>query len=346
MKKIRRTQDALRSLIVTEIALLLYLAIAAPLANAQSLPAVRISFSAPSGLSIPAWMAKELGLFEKYGLNGSIIYIGGGTLPISVLLAGDTEFTMVVGPPAVLARLNGADIAILATFANKLTMSFVSLPSIRQPKDLQRKRIGISRFGAATDYATKLALKSWGLSPKDVEIVQTGGTGEAYAALKSGLIQATVFSPPLSTQAIHSGMVELLDFSRSDIQFVNNSLVSTTKYVQQKPEVTRDVLRALIEGVWAFKANRERGIKVLEKYSRVQDRRVLEETYEFFSRALLDVPTTTEAGLSNILETLSETQPKARTAAAKDFFIPTFTRELENTGFFKQLATRYASPAR
>src|SRR5689334_14832289 len=120
MKKIRRTQVALRSLIVTEIALLLYLAIAAPLANAQSLPAVRISFSAPSGLSIPAWMAKELGLFEKYGLNGSIIYIGGGTLPISVLLAGDTEFTMVVGPPAVLARLNGADSTILATFANRL----------------------------------------------------------------------------------------------------------------------------------------------------------------------------------------------------------------------------------
>jgi NitT/TauT family transport system substrate-binding protein len=225
-------------------------------------------------------------------------------------------------------------------------MSFVAHPSIRQPRDLQRKRIGITRFGAATDYAAKLALKSWGLTAKDVEIVQTGGIGEAYAALKAGLIQATVFSPPLSTQAIRSGMVELLDFSRSEIQFVNNSLVSTTKYVRQKPEATRDVLRALIEGVWAFKADRERGIKVLEKYSRVQDRRVLEDTYEFYSRILLDVPTTTEAGLSNILETLSESQPKARTAAAKDFFISTFTKELENTGFFKQLATRYMISAR
>jgi NitT/TauT family transport system substrate-binding protein len=346
MKKMRLKHSALRSLRVTEIGLLLFLSLAASLAHAQSLPAVRISFSAPSGMSTPAWMAKELGLFEKYGLNGSIIYIGGGTLPMSVLLAGDTEFTMVVGPPAVLARLNGADSTILATFANKLTMSFVAHPSIRQPRELQRKRIGITRFGAATDYAAKLALKSWGLTPKDVEIVQTGGIGEAYAALKAGLIQATVFSPPLSTQAIRSGMVELLDFSRSDIQFVNNSLVSTTKYVQQKPEATRDVLRALIEGVWAFKADRERGIKVLQKYSRVQDRRVLEDTYEFYSRILLDVPTTTEAGLSNILETLSESQPKARTAAAKDFFIPTFTKELENTGFFKQLATRYLSSVR
>ena len=107
-------------------------------------------------------MAKELKLFEKHGLNGSIIYIGGGTLPMQVMLAGDTDFTMVVGPPAVLARLNGSDSTILGTFVNKLTMSFVSQPSIRVPKELQGKRVGITRFGAATDYAAKLALKSWG----------------------------------------------------------------------------------------------------------------------------------------------------------------------------------------
>jgi NitT/TauT family transport system substrate-binding protein len=291
-------------------------------------------------------MAKELGLFEKYGLNGSIIYIGGGTLPMQVMLAGDTDFTMVVGPPAVLARINGADSIILATFVNKLTMSFVSHPSIRKPKELKGKRIGITRFGAATDYAARLALANWGLTANDVEIVQTGGTSEAYAALKAGLIQGTVFSPPLSTQAIRSGMVELLDFSKSNIQFVNNSLVSTAKYIRQTPEVTRDVLRALIEGIWAFKADRELGIKVLKKYSRVEDRRVLEDTYEFYSRVLLDVPVTTEAGLSNVLETLSETQPKARMAAPKDLFNSTFLNELETSGFFRQLATRYRSSAR
>jgi NitT/TauT family transport system substrate-binding protein len=291
-------------------------------------------------------MAKELGLFEKHNLTGSIIYIGGGTLPMQVMLAGDTDFTMVVGPPAVLARLNGADSVILATFVDKLTMSFVSHPSLRQPRELKGKRIGITRFGAATDFAAKLALKTWGLTARDVEIVQTGGTGEAYAALKSGLIQATVFSPPLSTQAIRSGMIELLDFSKSNIEFVNNSLVSTVKYIQQKPEVTQNVLRALIEGIWAFKADRAQGIKVLETYTRVHDRRVLDDTYEFYSTVLLDVPMTNEAGLSNIFETLSETQPKARMAVPKDFFNPTFIKELEASGFFKQLSIQYRSSGR
>ncbi len=335
---------ALQSLRLAVLLMLLVPSLLCPV-NAQA-NAVRISYSAPSGLSTPAWMAKELTLFEKYGLNGSIIYIGGGTLPMSVLLAGDTDFTMVVGPPAVLARLNGADSVILASFVNRLTMTFVSIPSIRQPTELRGKRVGITRFGAATDYAAKLALKSWGLTSKDVEIVQMGGIGEAFAALKSGLIQASVFSPPQSTQAIQSGMTELLDFSRSEIQFVNNSLVSTMQHVQQRPDVTHNVMKALIEGIWAFKADRELSTKVLEKYTRVQDRRILVETYDFYSRVLLDVPRTSEAGISNILEALSETQPKARKVTPKDFFDPKFMTQLEKDGFFKQLSARYRSAAR
>jgi NitT/TauT family transport system substrate-binding protein len=314
-------------------------------ANAQLNP-VRISYSAPTGLSTPAWMANDLALFEKYGLNGSIIYIGGGTLPMSVMLAGDTDFTLVVGPPAVLARLNGANSVILATFVNRLTMSFVSPPSIRQPSDLREKRVGITRFGAATDYAARLALKTWGLTSKDVEIIQTGGVGEALAALKAGSIQATVFSPPFSTEAVRAGMTELLDFSKSDIQFVNNSLVTTNKLVQQRPDAVRNVMRALIEGIWAFKAEREPGIKVLKKYTRIQDASSLGETYDFYSRVLLDVPKTTESGLNNILQTLSETQPKAKGAKPEDFFTSRFINELEKEGFFKRLASRYRNPNR
>jgi NitT/TauT family transport system substrate-binding protein len=123
-------------------------------------------------------------------------------------------------------------------------------------------------------------------------------------------------------------------------------LVSTMKYVQQRPDVTHNVMKALIEGIWAFKADRELGTKVLEKYTRVQDRRVLDETYDFYSRVLLDVPRTAEPGLKNIFDALSETQPRARTATPKDFFIPRFITELENGGFFKQLAARYRSAAR
>jgi len=100
-------------------------------------------------------------------------------------------------------------------------------------------------------------------------------------------------------------------------------------------------MKALIEGIWAFKKDREVGIKVLKKYTRIQDPSSLGETYDFYSRVLLDVPKITESGLNNILQALSETQSKARTARPKDFFTPIFMDELEKEGFFKRLASRY-----
>jgi hypothetical protein len=37
------------------------------------------------------------------------------------------------------------------------------------------------------DFATRIALRRWGLTPfKDVSIIQMGGLPEAFAALKSG----------------------------------------------------------------------------------------------------------------------------------------------------------------
>ena len=119
----------------------------------QPIP-VKLSYSAPSGSNSPSWMAKELGLFERHGLQVSMIYIGGGTRPVSVMLAGETDFTIVTGPPSVLAKLSGGDTVILATFINGLTVSIVARPEITKPSDLKGKSMAVSRFGVIGDFAT------------------------------------------------------------------------------------------------------------------------------------------------------------------------------------------------
>ncbi|MBI3076229.1 MAG: ABC transporter substrate-binding protein [Deltaproteobacteria bacterium] len=302
------------------------LVLTGPRAGAQPLP-VRFSYSAPSGSNSPAWMAKELGLFERHGLRLSMIYIGGGTRPVSVMLAGETDFTTVTGPPAVLARLSGSDTTILATFINGLTTSIVARPEIRQPSDLRGKRMGITRFGVIGDFATRIALKRWGLVPfKDVGIIQMGGLPEVFAALRVGSVQAAAFSPPLSMEAKRLGMVELLDFSGSDIEFANTGLVSTARYVNAHGEATRRVVRAIVEGIWALKANREAAIRAIEKYTRVTDRKVLEETYQIYRKDLQRVPRTTDGAIR--------------------FYNPRFIDELDQVGFFRGLAERYPEALR
>jgi NitT/TauT family transport system substrate-binding protein len=316
------------------------------LASAQPL-SVKLSYSAPSGSNSPPWMARELGLFDRNGVQVSMIYIGGGTRPVSVVLAGETDFTIVTGPPSVLARLSGGDTVILATFINGLTVSIVARPEITKPSDLKGKNMAVSRFGVIGDFATRIALKRWGLTPfKDVGIIQMGGLPEAFAALKAGAVQAAAFTPPLSTDAKRQGMVELLDLSTSDIEFANTGLVATTRYVNQHPEATRRVVRAIVEGIWAFKANREAAIRAVQKYTRVADRGVLEETYTIFRKDLRNIPRTTDGAIRRVLDGFVDDDPRARTAKPGDFYNTRFIDELEQTGFTKELAGRYPEAVR
>lgn len=322
------------------------LCVGATVAQAQSIP-VRLSYSAPSGSNSPAWMAKELGLFDRHGLQLSMIYIGGGTRPVSVMLAGETDFTIVTGPPAVLAKLSGGDTVILATFINGLTTAIMARAEIQQPSDLRGKRMGISRFGVIGDFATRIALRRWGLTPfKDVSIIQMGGLPETFAALKAGAVHAAAFSPPLSTEAKRQGMVELLDFSGSDIEFANTGLVSTGRYINQNSEATRRVMRAIVEGIWAFKGNHEAAVRAIEKYTRVADRNVLEETYRIYRKDLKGTPRTTEGAIRRVLEGFADDDPRARTANPVDFYNTRFIDELERAGFTRELAARYPDALR
>jgi ABC-type nitrate/sulfonate/bicarbonate transport system substrate-binding protein len=165
--------------------LLFLLAIGAGLntAEAQPLP-VRVGYSALAGSFTPLWMAKELGLFERHGVQSSLIYMA-ATIASQAMLAGETDFMVGANIPPVQARLGGADSLILVTYISGFTFSIMARPPIQQPGDLRGKRIGVTRFGAANDFGARIALKRWGLVPlKDVTIIQLGGLPEAFAALK------------------------------------------------------------------------------------------------------------------------------------------------------------------
>lgn len=141
-------------------------------------------------------------------------------------------------------------------------------------------------------------------------------------------------------------MVELLDFSQSDIEFTGLGLASTARYVSTHGEATRRLVQALVEGIWAFKANREATLRVLEKYTRSTDRNVLEEAYQRNRKVIRLVPRTTEAAVRNVLEALADQNPRARGANPQDFYTNRFIDELEQSGFMRELAARYPDALR
>jgi ABC-type nitrate/sulfonate/bicarbonate transport system substrate-binding protein len=327
--------------------LLILLAIGGGLntAEAQPLP-VRVGYTALSGAFSPLWMAKELGLFERQGIQSTPIYMA-SNLAYQAMLAGETDFTVGTGIAPVQARLGGADPLIVVTYISGFNFSVIARPPIQQPGELRGKRIGVLRFGGGTDFGARLALKGWGLVPvKDVTIIQLGGYPEAFAALKGDSVQAAVLAPPFSTEAKRLGMVELLDFNQSDIEFTGLGLTTTGRFVTTHDEATRRVVRALVEGIWAFKGNREAALRAIGKYTRMTDRNLLEETYQTYRKGFRLVPRTTATGIQNVLDALADQNPKARSANPQDFYTNRFIDELEQTGFMRELAARYPEALR
>src|SRR5215813_3695664 len=247
--------------------------------DAQPLP-VRVGYTALSGAFSPIWIAKELDLFERQGIQSTPIYMA-ATLAYQAMLAGETNFAVGAGIAPAQARLGGADPLIVVTYVGGFNFSVIARPPVQQPGDLRGKRVGVNRFGAGTDFGARIALKRWGLVPaKDVTIIQLGGYPEAFAPLKGDSVQAAMLAPPFSTVAKRLGMVELIDFNQSDIEFTGVGLTGTARYVTARGEATQRVVRALVEGIWAFKGNREAALRAIGKYTRMTDRSLLEEAYQ------------------------------------------------------------------
>jgi len=99
-------------------------------------------------------------------------------------------------------------------------------------------------------------------------------------------------------------------------------------------------LQAMAEGVHIFNTDKEETLKVMAKYTKVTDRKVLENSYADNSGVHSPTLEPTRSGIANILETLAGTAPKAATAKPEDFIDPRLVKKLEESGFFKKLAGR------
>src|SRR5438132_13418231 len=137
--------------IVTYFFALLALTILVHSADGAELTRVRVA-SLITGEFSQAYIAQKKGFFEKYGLAVELVYFQGGSQVIQAMLGGDVPLTVTAGPEGVVAKLQGADIALLS--ANNPTMHFSLFvpPEIKKAADLRGKKAGVSRYGSSSDF--------------------------------------------------------------------------------------------------------------------------------------------------------------------------------------------------
>lgn len=313
-------------------------------AQAQKSPAsVRLGVAGISGTNAHPFVGRQLGLFQKHNVEMELIAFQGGSQLIQAMLAGDLPLALSEGVTVLAANIKTPNLIFIAGFVNTFPFTILAKPEIRTPGDLRGKKIAISRFGSSSDVAVRFAVERYDLRPdKDVVILQVGGQAERFAALRAGVVDAAIVSPPFNLVARRLGFNDLIDMSEAGVAYAHQQLVARKDFLERQPDLALRFLRATIEGLayWKDPAKKDAVTQNVAKFLKLdpqKDKDQLDETFRYYGKVFPTKPYPTLEGLELSAAMLKKARPDAKDLQAKDSLTNRFVAELEKEGFLAKV---------
>jgi ABC-type nitrate/sulfonate/bicarbonate transport system substrate-binding protein len=269
---------------------------------AQQLTKVRVGNI--GGTSDHIQVAINAGVYKKHGFDVENIQVGSSATVVQSLIAGEVSFAHVGAVPVVAAVTSGINLKIIAVFMNRFNYVMVTLPELQKPQDLKDKTLAISRFGSGDEFATREALRRWGLDPdKDVRVLQVGLTVARMAALQGRHVQASLLSPPQIVEAQRMGLNVMADLSDLDVEYAHYTLATKESLIAENRPLVERFMKAYVDGIKFHRSHPEAVISYLRKFSRQNDAE-LKIVYENLRKRIREEPVPTPGGLQTIIRSL------------------------------------------
>ena len=302
---------------------------------------LRIGLSSFTPINASLWIAEEKGLFKKFGIESEVVLIGGASAAgVSSLIAGDVQFLGGAGGAVISAGLNGADVVMIGSIVNKGVQRVMARSDLKRPEDLKGKRVGVTRLGSASHLVLQMMLRTWNMSPNDVQTMQIGSSPAMMAALEKGGIDAAVLTEPTFFFAEDQGYRVLADLADMDIYYLHSMIDTTRAFVRTHRDLALRFMRGYIEGIAFFKKNRKESLEVLAKKLRTapSQTKYVERSYALYSSGYFEnAPYPSLKGVTTVLDFLAKDNPRARSADPRSFIDASLVRELDDSGFIKKL---------
>jgi NitT/TauT family transport system substrate-binding protein len=307
---------------------------------AAELTRVRVGVLA-TGEFCQTYIAQKKGFFAKNGLDVELIYFQGGSQVIQAMLGGELPLTVTAGPEGVVAKLQGADIALLS--ANNPTMHFSLFvtPEIKKAEDLRGKKAGISRFGSSSDFSIRYIFKSLGLAERDVTIVQIGDNPSRLAAMKSNAVQASVFTTPNTVRARKAGFSSMVDAYKLGLKFQGSGIAASGAFLRDHRPIVEQFVKGFLEGVAYAKTHKEESLPLIKEFMKLRDQDEVEDSYEVIIREVQPrKPYPLKEGVETVLRNVEATLPKAKSAKPEELIDDSIIRRLDQSGFIDALYSK------
>ncbi|MFM0007345.1 ABC transporter substrate-binding protein [Paraburkholderia dipogonis] len=286
--------------------------------EAQAAESVKISAFDGSFINFPLYVAADLHLFEKHGVNAELIY-GTGIQTTNMVVSGATEFGGFAVEHGVQVIGKGQKLKLLVLNETNPPFDLIVRKDLPLPNlakgyphsiaDLKGLKLGVSTPGASADTSLRLLLKQAGLDPdRDVHLVPIGDPTTQLAALRNHTVDGAMAFEPIQTQAVlgEKTAKSVVNLEKGDAgpdiyrSYAFNGVFARQDYIDKHPAVVKSVVDAVVEAeqlindpahideVVKVAANRMHGIApdLLKQYI---------ETY----RGIF-VPTATPAAIANV----------------------------------------------
>jgi NitT/TauT family transport system substrate-binding protein len=292
---------------------------------------LRVAYTAFAGTFTILWVGKDAGLYQKHGADMDLLFIGSSTTAVQALLGGDVDIVYSAAGAVVDANLSGADLVMVGCQYDKGQTSFFTTAPIASVGELKGKAVGVSRFGAFSDFVARHVLKKYRLQPiKEVALIQLGGTREIIAGMQNNLVQGGSISLPLTLQARKLGFRELLTTEQIALPFDYGCFIVKHSFLKSNRDELKRVLRATIAAYDLAIQDPAFAKKAIGKYTRTADMETLEATYkENVKEYALRIPYVSATGLRSIVDFRAETAAEVKKLALERMYDNSLLQEIQ-----------------
>jgi len=195
---------------------------------------------------LPIFVAIERKYFEDAGLEIELLKVGGVEKATRAVLDGEADIAITPPEGAVTDYLTGGELRIYASNSNRLPMSLVARPEIKNIDQLRGKKIGTSSLTEGTAIYTQIMLSGHGLSyPGDYDFALAGIHTARWEAMKKGEIDAAPQPAPWNFMAADEGYSLLGEVSDAIPEIVFGALIARKSWLDANRDTVLRLLGAL-----------------------------------------------------------------------------------------------------
>ena len=217
---------------------------------------------------LPTVLAKQLGEYQKAGINAELVDFKGGSQSLTAVLGGSADVVSGYFDHCVNLAAKGQAMQSIVVYDRYPGFALVVSPKhadkIKSVKDLANMKVGVSAPGSSTDFFLKFILKKAGVDPNSVGVIGIGLGATAVAAMEQGSVEAAIMLDPAVTQlqGRNKGLVILIDTRTQkdtlDVfggEYPGGALYTRVDWIEKNPKIAQGLTTAIVNTLKWIKAH-------------------------------------------------------------------------------------------